>query len=154
MKLVNSNTRISCEIFSKLTIKTQERCQWYHSCVFIVNFDWISYLFLLFLFLDLSGKCPLWYHRRHICVRKNILHLILPCEQGRNFFMFSGHCTIHLIEFDFLKSASCTVLGKFPPWKIPTQKILTHQTLPWKVLPTPDNYHPENSHAEYSDPFH
>ena len=101
-----------------------------------------------------AGKCPLWYHRRHICVRKNILHLILPCEQGRNFFMFSGHYTIHLIEFDFLKSASCTVLGKFPPWKIPTQKILTHQTLPWKVLPTPDNYHPENSHVEYSDPFH
>ena len=36
------STRIMCEICSKLTIKTPERCQWRRSDVFIVNFEQIS----------------------------------------------------------------------------------------------------------------
>ena len=42
-KVNNTNTRTSCEICSKLTIKTPKRRQWRCSVVFIVNFDNISY---------------------------------------------------------------------------------------------------------------
>ena len=43
-----------CEIYSKLTIKIPERCQWGRSGVFIVNFEHISHLVLVFLLLTLS----------------------------------------------------------------------------------------------------
>ena len=50
----NRNTRTKCEICSKLTTKTAERRQWQHSDAFIVNFEHISHLFLVFLLLTLS----------------------------------------------------------------------------------------------------
>ena len=53
-KVSNRNTRTRCEICSKLTIKTPERLQWRHSDVFIVNFEHISDLALVFLLLTLS----------------------------------------------------------------------------------------------------
>ena len=43
-----------CEICSKLTIKTQERCQWRRSDVFMINFEHISHLVLVFLLLTLN----------------------------------------------------------------------------------------------------
>ena len=46
LKVNNRNSRIRCEICSKLTIKTPERRQRRRSGVFIVNFDHISYLVL------------------------------------------------------------------------------------------------------------
>ena len=55
-KVNNRNTRKTCEIFSKLTIKTLERRQQSRSGVFIVNFENISHLFLVFLLFTLS-KC-------------------------------------------------------------------------------------------------
>ena len=42
------------KICSKLTIKTPERRQWRRSGVFTVNFEQISFLVLVFLFLTLS----------------------------------------------------------------------------------------------------
>ena len=54
----NRNTRIKCEIYSKLTIKTPERRQWRSSGVFIVNFEHISHLVLVFLLLTLSSVNP------------------------------------------------------------------------------------------------
>ena len=39
LKVNNKNTRIRCEICSKLTIKINERCQWRCSGVFFVNFE-------------------------------------------------------------------------------------------------------------------
>ena len=39
LKVKNGNTRIMCEICSKLTIKTPERRNWRRSGVFIVNFE-------------------------------------------------------------------------------------------------------------------
>ena len=53
----NRNTRARCEICSKLTIKTPERRQW-RSGVFIVNFEHISHLVLVFLLLTLSRFIP------------------------------------------------------------------------------------------------
>ena len=54
LKVNNRNTRKRCELCSKLTIKTPEPCRWRRSSVFIVNFDHISYIFLLFLLLTLN----------------------------------------------------------------------------------------------------
>ena len=53
-KVNNRTTRTRCEIRSKLTTKTTERCQWRRLGVFIVNFDHIPRLVLLFLLLTLS----------------------------------------------------------------------------------------------------
>ena len=65
-KVNNRSTRKkSCEICSKLTIQTQERRQWRRSNVFIINFEYISQLFLVFLLLNLkkrmlAGLCVTW----------------------------------------------------------------------------------------------
>ena len=48
------NTRQRCKICSNLTIKTSERRQRRRSGVFIVNFELISHLFLVFLLLTLN----------------------------------------------------------------------------------------------------
>ena len=53
-KFNNRNTRKKYEICSKLTIKTPERRHWCRSRVFIVNFEHISPLFLVFLLLTLN----------------------------------------------------------------------------------------------------
>ena len=53
-KVNNRNTRTGCEICSKLTINTPERRQWRRSGVFIVKFEHISHLVLVFLLLTLS----------------------------------------------------------------------------------------------------
>ena len=54
----NRNTRLRCEICSKLTIKSPERHQWRCSGVFIVNFERISHLALAFPLLTLMMKLP------------------------------------------------------------------------------------------------
>ena len=54
LKINNKNNRTRCEICSKLTIKTPERRQWRRSRVFIVNFEHISHLALVFLLLTLN----------------------------------------------------------------------------------------------------
>ena len=54
-KVNNRNTRPRCEICSKLTIKKQERRHWRRCGVFIVNFEHISNLVLVFLVLNLRG---------------------------------------------------------------------------------------------------
>ena len=50
----NENTRKRYKICSKLTMKTPEQCQWLPSDVFIVNFEHISHLFVVFLLLTLN----------------------------------------------------------------------------------------------------
>ena len=53
-KFNNKNTRIRCEIRSKLTVKTPERRRWRRSDVFFVNFKHISHLILVSLLLTLN----------------------------------------------------------------------------------------------------
>ena len=48
-KVNNINTRKRCKICSMLTIKTSEWRHWRWSGIFIVNFEHISHLFLVFL---------------------------------------------------------------------------------------------------------
>ena len=54
-KVNNKNTITRCEIRSKLTIKIPELRDWHRSGIFIVNFEHISHLVLLFLLLTLSS---------------------------------------------------------------------------------------------------
>ena len=53
-KVNNTNTRTRCETWSKLKIKTLKRRHWRRSGVFIVNFEHISHLVLVFLLSTLS----------------------------------------------------------------------------------------------------
>ena len=58
-KINNRNSRTRCEIRSELIIKKAERCQWRRSGVFVVNFENISHLVLVFPLLILSSKCQM-----------------------------------------------------------------------------------------------
>ena len=51
----NRNNTTKCEICSKLTMKTPERRQSHSSGVFIVNFEHVSQLTLVFLLLNLNS---------------------------------------------------------------------------------------------------
>ena len=53
-KVSNRNTRIRCEICSKLIRKIPERRQWRRSGIFFINFEHISHLVLVFLLLTLD----------------------------------------------------------------------------------------------------
>ena len=53
-KINNSNTSTRFEICSKLTLKTSEQSYWCHSSVFILLFEHISHLVIVFLVLTLS----------------------------------------------------------------------------------------------------
>ena len=54
LKVKNRSAKTRCEICLKLAIKVPERRQWCRSGVFIVNFEYISHLALVFLLLILS----------------------------------------------------------------------------------------------------
>ena len=54
LKVNDKNTATMSEISSKLTIKRPEQLQWRSSDVFIVNFEHISHLVLVFLMLTLN----------------------------------------------------------------------------------------------------
>ena len=54
LKVNNRNTGTTCEICSKLTIKTPKQRHWRCSGVFIVNFEHISHLILEFMLLTLN----------------------------------------------------------------------------------------------------
>ena len=59
LKVSNRNTGTRCEICSKLTIKTPpERRNWRRSGVFVVNFEHISQLVLVFLLSTLKRQLP------------------------------------------------------------------------------------------------
>ena len=54
LKVNNGNARTRCEMCSKLTVYTPEQRYWHRSGVFIVNFEHISHLVLMFLLLTLN----------------------------------------------------------------------------------------------------
>ena len=70
VKVNNKTTSIRCEINSKLTINTPEKCQWRCSGVVIVNFEFISLFFYCFIadfeqvnvFQDMSWKASRRFH--------------------------------------------------------------------------------------------
>ena len=60
LKVNNRNTKARCEICSKLIIKTLERRRWRCSGVFIVNFEHISHLVLVFLLVNFEHVIAGW----------------------------------------------------------------------------------------------
>ena len=54
LKVNNRNTRTRCEICAKLTIKIPERRHWRRFGIFIVTFELISHVVLVFLLLTLN----------------------------------------------------------------------------------------------------
>ena len=98
-----------CEICSKLTIKTPEWGQWHRSGVFIVNFEHISDLFLVFLLLTLKKQISpvyIMYACKTTTCPINLFHVtvlftypILPCQKKKTkkkqkhsgFFKVSGN---------------------------------------------------------------
>ena len=53
-KVYSRNTRTTCEVCFKLTVKTSERHHWCRSGVFSVNFEHILHIVLVFLLLTFS----------------------------------------------------------------------------------------------------
>ena len=54
-KANTGNTRTMCEICSNLTVETPEWRQWHHYGVFVVNYEQISHIVLLFQLLTLNN---------------------------------------------------------------------------------------------------
>ena len=54
METLEQDVKYLKYIFSKLTTKTPERRHWHRSAFFIINFERISHLVLLFLLLTLN----------------------------------------------------------------------------------------------------
>ena len=62
----NRNTRTMCEICSELTIKIPEQPQWRRSGIFIVKFQHISHLLLVFFivnFEQLNADCDVFFEK-------------------------------------------------------------------------------------------
>ena len=68
LKVKNGNTRIMCEICSKLTIKTPERRNWRRSGVFIVNFE--HSVFIVNFEHVIAGWEEFKYSKSYIVTRK------------------------------------------------------------------------------------
>ena len=76
-KVNSRNTIAKCEICSKLTTKTPEWRQWYRSGVFIVNFEHISHLVLVFNFEQVNAGCLFLsdIHELRRCIQNPVEHL-------------------------------------------------------------------------------
>ena len=109
-KVNNRNIRKKCEIFSKLTVKTLERCHWRRSDVFTVNFENISHLFLVFLFLTLNKYILAWLWLRNT---QYFLQLIL----------YKWNIKLQRWDFKTFKITNLKLTHLFPmypfstPWK-------------------------------------
>ena len=68
LKVIIRSTRTRCDICSKLTIKRPERHHWRRSGVFIINFEHISLLVLVFLLLTGSRYMPAGYVYVHVYI--------------------------------------------------------------------------------------
>ena len=92
LKVIIRSTRTRCDICSKLTIKRPERHHWRRSGVFIINFEHISLLVLVFLLLTGSRYMPAGYVYVHVYIwesgglnlRKRFLLKLMENIFGRN----------------------------------------------------------------------
>ena len=91
-KMNNRNTKKRCEICSTLTMKTPERRHWPRSGVFIVNFEHILHLFLMFLLLIWTSKCLLGIvdFEKTYSVQHSAQHFI------KRFYSLLGACSCFL----------------------------------------------------------
>ena len=64
-KVSKGNTKSISEICAKLTIKTPEWCQWRCCTVFIVNFEHISHIVLVFPLVTMKKCMPVGFVRKY-----------------------------------------------------------------------------------------
>ena len=84
-KVNNRSTRKRYEICLKLTIKATKRHHWRPSGVFIVNFEHISHLFLVFLLLTLTKKMlagEVFVLRKRWSAKLSKIHMKTPEKPG------------------------------------------------------------------------
>ena len=82
----NENTRTMCEICPKLILKTPERRQWIRSGVFIIDFEQIAHIVLVFPLLT--------------------LHKWIPTGNGLNLKIFAKFIGKHLCQSLFFKKVA------------------------------------------------
>ena len=113
LKVNNRDTRERYEICSKITIKTLKERQWRRSGVFLVNFEHISHLFLVFLLLVLN------------------MHLLTSCRLTVKSELYNLSDLIY--TFHFCKLGIFQVNGKDNPvWMI--QKTFSEKIKRVKTL--------------------
>ena len=96
-KVNNRNTRKRCKICSKLTIKTPERHHWRRSGVFIVNFQHISDLFIVFLLFTLNQVNISWVH----ALQWSLLYVFKKIFSNKRLFSVANHLKWHFPPFPF-----------------------------------------------------
>ena len=109
----------------KLTIKTSKQCQWPHSGVFIVNFEHISHLILVFLLLTLNMEL--------------LTGIILPGYLASNFHFILLKLHSSQLSGVYVKIVSCLLyilkyftsmlILKLHHWKIGDKQSLSRQYL-------------------------
>ena len=99
-KVDNKNTRTRCEICSKLTIKTLEPR---HSGVFIVNFERISHLALVFLLLNSSWVWVSRVDSFFLITRKSSEHIFSLIITEINWFLGNGQLA-NPVTFTFIRT--------------------------------------------------
>ena len=126
LKVNNKNTRTTCEICSKLLIKTPERLHWRRSGVFIVNFEQISHIVIWFLLfkcrLSVIHLTALMYNCYRLMQRIACKNFITPswfaiCLNVKEVTEILETSRILGIFFHFCFFANLSELTNFsPPW--------------------------------------
>ena len=75
-KVNNRNISKRCKICSNLTMRTAERRHWLHSGPFIVNFEHISHLFVVFLLLTLNRQLLAGKNFKRECTSINLFSYV------------------------------------------------------------------------------
>ena len=145
-KVNNRNTITTCEICSKLTIKTSKPRHWRRSVVFLVNFEHISLLFLVFLLLTLSRLMPTGiklyetHYREHCYTRKLkafSFTLIFDCVTGSDLQIPMENAIIRQQQNSHYywkrKTSKCIIKGKAVIKVIKCSQILFNKEKPDEI---------------------
>ena len=145
-KVNNRNTITTCEICSKLTIKTSKPRHWRRSVVFLVNFEHISLLFLVFLLLTLSRLMPTGiklyetHYREHCYTRKLkafSFTLIFDCVTGPDLQIPMENAIIRQQQNSHYhwkrKTSKCIIKGKAVIKVIKCSQILFNKEKPDEI---------------------
>ena len=133
LKINNTNTRKRFKICSKLTVKTPERRHQRRSGVFIVNFEHISHLFLVFLLPTLNKQ--MLAGPRFESLSRNILNHLCLTKRTRTKLRHTVNILLRSYLFIKLRNINLKFLLllcqfdsilKIPdeePWRSKTKKV-------------------------------
>ena len=122
----NRNFRTRCENCSKLTIKTLERCHRRHSGVFVVNFEDISHLILVFLNMKLpAGYISEYFPRPFFSANAinferifylALVHLLLTLNRRMFAGLRSNTCQMNECQINVLTLFTMGLFGAAHRW--------------------------------------